>query len=154
MESIWQLAKNMEQEGIEFYRKLSEDTAISELAGVFYFLMEQEKVHLSVFTDMERGMMMQSRDRHSAKDTAKQIFPKIAPAFKDIENKLSAIDAYRKAEEVERKSVEYYTSLLPQAENEQQKKALEMIIEEERDHESIMQSIADFAEDPSKWIED
>ena len=44
MENIWEVAKNMELEGEEYYRKLAESVGIDQVKGVFLFLADQKPI--------------------------------------------------------------------------------------------------------------
>ena len=78
MENIWEIAKNMEKEGMEFYLKLSKESQIDELAGLFHFLSQQEKDHYDTFDKLSKLMNYRIWEKRNTLDIAKDVFKKIA----------------------------------------------------------------------------
>ena len=154
MENAWEIAVKMENEGIEYYNKLAMETDNNELEGVFKFLAGQEEEHKKYFESIEHCVTGKYPKTEDAKSKAKEVFKKMAPKFKASEKILLAVDAYKKAITFEEKSVEYYTSLISEAESENQREIIKLIINEEKNHVATLELLIDFVNRPNEWLED
>lgn len=152
-DNVFEMAKNMELEGEDYYNKLADESVINELKGVFSFLAEQEKDHFTFFNFMQEEKTPTYKQVKNAVVLAKEAFRKIAPGFKSPDALESAESAYTNAVNMEKNSVAYYTSLLNTIDEDEQKQALEWIIEEEKKHQIIMESMVEFVSAPKRWIE-
>jgi rubrerythrin len=153
MNNVWEIALNMENEGIEFYNNLAMETENLELAGVFKFLADQEEEHKKYFESIEHCIIGKYPKTEDAESKAKEVFKKIAPNFKVSEKIILAVDAYKKAITLENKAVEYYTSLLYEAESEDQRDIIKLIINEEKNHAATLELLIDFVNRPNQWLE-
>lgn len=153
MENLLEVAKNMEIEGEEYYKKLARETTVEELTGVFLFIADQEEDHFKLFEYMQEGKVPDYKEVKGAFSVAKDAFKKITPDFSLPGALTNAKSAYKTAVSMERKTVEYYTSLLEKIENNDQKEVLQMIIEEEEKHQALMESLCEFVERPNEWLE-
>lgn len=153
MENIWEVAKKMEQEGKLFYEKLSAESTVKELTGVFDFLIEQEQLHYDTFCKFEEGEDVTVEEQVSALVKAKRIFSDITPDFKAPEGLSIVAETYEKAKSLETKTIRYYTSLLDNVDTPERKKILEKIIDEEKSHEALMTALIDFVSRPAEWLE-
>ena len=152
-DNVFEVAKNMELEGEEFYKKLADETAIDELKGVFHFLAEQEKEHFTFFEYMQEEKTSTYQQTKNAITAAKEAFKKITPNFKAPDSPEAVESAYTNAVNLEKNSIAYYTSLLNTIDEDEQKQALQWIIEEEKKHQIIMESMVEFSTAPKQWIE-
>lgn len=146
MENIWQTAKSMEREGIAFYQKLSNESTDDRLSALFYFLAQQEQDHLNFFDKIEKKLSVNFNERDNEPKSLEETFEKIKPSISSKSLPSNEREAYSIAITMETKAVAYYNSLLPQVENEEQKAALQIIINEERNHESMMTEMLDSME--------
>jgi rubrerythrin len=141
MENIWQIARNMESEGIAFYNKLSKESPSSQLSALFYFLAQQEQDHLELFEKIEKKLEATTKGRKAEPVAVKEAFEQVKPDLSSDSLPESDIEAYRTALTMETKAIEYYTDLLEKSDDEDQKLALRIIINEERNHETMMSEI-------------
>jgi len=153
MDNIFEVAKNMEVEGEEYYKKLADEIEIDELKGVFLFLADQERDHFKFFEYMQEDGTPSYKKVKDAITIVKEAFRKIAPGFKTPETLASAESAYTAAVNMEKNSVAYYTSILNTIDEDEQKQALQWIIEEEKKHQGIMETMVDFVNEPKTWLE-
>jgi len=155
MSEIWEIAKNMEKDGMEYYNRMARETPVPELAGVFHFLAEQEKGHYDFFDSLLKNKPITELEKKDATEAAHKIFKEIAPKFNDGDPEFqSAANAYRTALTMESNAAEYFSKLLASARTEEEKKNIEQLVEEEKKHEKIIQSIIEFLERPTEWIDD
>ena len=154
MANFYQVAKDMELEGKKFYENLSKESEVKELKGVFDFLALQEEVHYYAFSRMEGNEEVSIEDKKNAVKEAREIFSKIAPDFSAPAELNTAAETYKKALELEKNAVKYYTELLSSAETEDQKNVLKHIISEEESHVQVLEALIDFVNRPNEYLED
>ena len=146
MENVWQTAKSMEREGIAFYQKLSNETKSDRLAGLFYFLSQQELDHLNFFDTIENKLTINTTERNNPPESVTEAFEKIKPDLSSSTLPKSEKETYKIALTMETKAIEYYSSLLEQATDDNQRLALKIIINEEKNHESMMREMVESME--------
>ena len=154
MNNVWEIAINMENEGIEFYTQLANKTENEELGGVFKFLASQEVEHKNFFESLNHCVAANFTEKQDAVTMAKRVFKKIAPQFKDSDQMKNAVDAYKKAITFENNAIKYYSTLVEKAETEKQKKIIRVIINEEKKHAVTLDYLIDFVNRPNEWLED
>jgi rubrerythrin len=152
MASIWKLAKDMEKQGKAYYEKLSKSSKNPEIASVFAFLAREEAVHLATFEKLEKGMKVTVRKVSGSTVKAINLFGKMAAKSRIADEKESAAKAYKEALAMEKQAVKYYSGMLKKCDA-SQKAALTLIIDEEKNHTVIMESLMDFAHEPKAWLE-
>lgn len=152
MPSVWKLAKDMEKEGKAYYEKCAKSSKNPEIAAVFAFLAKEEAVHLKVFEKFEKGMKVASRLASGSTAKAAKLFGKMAAKGKIADEKESAVKAYKEALAMEKQAVTYYTGMKKKCDA-FQCAALDVIIEEEKKHVTLMDALIDFARKPEAWLE-
>jgi rubrerythrin len=147
-------AKGIEEEGIEFYSNLASNTTIKQLSGIFNFLAEEERRHLEIFTAMENKENIPVFDGMNIITKAKELFDTLSGQFETMEtNSFDRIETYKKARELEDKSIAFYKSELEKIGNIEQADILHRIIREEEAHAALITSMLDFQQRPQEWLE-
>ena len=148
---IFEMAIELELNGEQFYRSLAEDAKSSGLKTIFNMLADDETKHKSVFEKM------QSEDHSEISDTliikeANTIFQQLNKDH--FTNEKKQLDVYKRALELEQKSIEYYEELIDLAEDEKAKSALVKIIAEEEKHSDLLEFLIEYVAKPDTWVED
>lgn len=154
MENFWETAKKMESEGIAFFKKLSLETTVEELKGLFTFLANEEQNHLEIFQKLEAKQNISFSSQENSLAVAKGIFAKIQPNFSEDDKFADSSSIYKKIKTMEADAVTYYSSLLEKVENEEEAAVLKQIIKEEKRHEKLFDALIDFVSKPNQWLED
>ncbi len=153
MADVWEFAKEIEVTGKAYYEKLADESAIEELSGVFSFLAGEEQRHYDIFTNMEKGLPTPELKHSEALKSAKDAFSNLAASFQVPEVIEDSESAYQKALDLEKKSIDLYENALREAKTDQQKTALEFIIEQEKKHARIVGAMMEFVRRPKEWLE-
>lgn len=153
MDDIWEVAKKIELEGKDFYKKLAKEVQLDELAGVFLYLAGQEEDHFNIFLSMQDSKTPSRTEAKKATRIAKEAFTKIAVGFNDLKPITIAEDALNKAVSMEEATIEYYITLLDKETSEENRAAIEAIIEEEEDHKSVLESVIEFSNGPREFLD-
>jgi rubrerythrin len=150
-----EFAKEIEQEGIAHYRSLAGRTQIKELNSIFNFLADEEQRHYEIFNSWEENPDIPPLEKSGVLTHAKETFAAMTEQFKSFGAPVvHRTEAYEKALAFENKSIELYTAALDTLGEEGQKSVLTSIIEQEKSHARLMQSLIDFQRHPGQWLED
>jgi len=153
MASVWETAKSMEKEGMEFYRAQAAAAPSKELKGVFTILADEEQVHYDFFDRLSKKMPAGGMGPGATIAKVKQAFAAMTASFATKEVLETASGVYRKALSMEQGAVTYYTDALAQAKGPAEKQALEAVIAEEKRHVRIFESLMAFTARPEQWVE-
>lgn len=141
-------AIKMEFDGETFYRELALENKDNDLKKVFISLAEDEKNHAKLIKEKQMGTnsIVDEKDLacvenvfSGATDTVSEDYP------------IEQLHAYRKALEMEEKSINLYKKLL--AEAKEDKEIFEFLIEQEEDHYNVIEEIIEMLMRPQEWIE-
>lgn len=151
--NILEVAQKMEQEGIAYYEKLASETPVSELKGVFNFLAKEEHRHLELFQALAVNSPVNQTDAGTATmGQVKKIFEQLTSSFTLPEIVYDYEAAYRKALSMEEESVKYYSEQLSSIDD-KQKEIVTFIINQEKGHVKLLESLIDFVSNPKVWLE-
>ena len=147
---LFEVAIKLEQEGAQFYKELAKKAPTEGFATIFNMLADDEKKHESYFRALQ-GRSALVTVKSSVLEQAKQVFLAFNPEnFFIIDGQ---IPAYEEALLVEKKSIDFYTAQLPSLEFEAEKKALALILAEEKRHYAILEEIIKLVTRPHRWVE-
>jgi rubrerythrin len=153
MSSVWETAKSMEKQGMEFYRAQAAAAPNAELKGVFNLLADEEKTHYEFFERIKKKMPAGGVGPSDTIGKVKEAFAAMTAGFATPDVLKTAATVYHKALGMEQGAVEFYSAALSTAKGPAEKKALEAVIEEEKRHVRIFESLLDFVARPDLWVE-
>ena len=148
---MYDYAIQIEREGESYYRHLQKETNNQGLKKIFGWLADEEVKHRTTF---ER---MQENRKINFKST--DIFENAQSVFNDIRKKkifdfdTTQIDAYRKAQEIEKRSRDFYLVKAREEKNAASKKIIEKIADEELQHYFLLDNIVELVQRPKTWLE-
>jgi len=149
---MFELAKNIEKEGVEYYQELARNTKSKQLAGVFNLLAEEENKHYNLFDAYQSSQT--GPDTFEKRDiiaSAKSIFKSLSKESYSPKKDYDA--AYQKALMLEKNSITFYKNALKDTNDQAVKNIINVIIEEEGKHYKIISSIIDYVKRPVEWVE-
>lgn len=148
---LFEVAIKLEQEGAQLYTELAKKAPTEGFASIFSSLAKDEKKHESYFRILQQKSAPVSVDSQAIEE-AKLVFKAFDPeSFPSSEDQ---IPAYEEAIQIEKKSIEFYTSQMDSLVFEAEKKALSIIISEEKKHLSILEEMLKLITRPHRWVED
>lgn len=153
MENIFDYAIGIEKEGYRFYKELAEKTEHKGLKAIFTMLMNDEKDHEKLFTDLKADEKFTHEETNILKE-AHSVFKESAESgtFMEGINK-SSIEAYKHALDIEKKVAHYFKTKADETLDPQQKKILLRLAAEEEKHVFLIENILEFVSRPETWIE-
>ena len=148
---IFEMAIELELNGEQFYRSLAEDAKSSGLKTIFNMLADDETKHKSIFEKM------QDEDQSEISDTV--ILKESNLVFKqlskdDFVNEVKQLKVYKRALQIEKKSIDYYKELIDLTGDKNSKSILMKIIAEEEKHYNLLKFLIEYVAKPDTWVED
>lgn len=150
---IFDFAINMEKEGQAFYLELAQKSQNPGLTNIFKMLAADEEKHEQVLEKMKKETAPALADTEILTQ-AKGVFAGLAGIDLEVGESTGQIELYQKAQEIEKKSEDFYRSKAQELNNEQQEKILLRIADEEKRHRFLLENIIEFVSRPKQWVED
>ncbi len=149
--NLFEYAMQMEKDGEEYYRTLARQTANKTLQTILTMLADEEVKHHNT---IER---MQTTELRMAEATiltdARNIFVQIKESGESLDFDIKQTDLYRKAQDIEKESQDFYTEKANEVTEEYQKKLFLKLADEERKHYFLLGNIIEFVSKPEHWLE-
>lgn len=146
--NVFEYAIQMEVDGEKFYRELALENKDNDLKQVFTSLAEDEKNHAKIIKEKQIGTSSSIEEGDVA--SVENVFTDATDVVSE-DYPIEQLHAYRKALEMEKKSINLYKKLL--AEAPENKEIFEFLIEQEEDHYNIIEEIIEMLMRPQEWIE-
>ncbi len=148
---LFEVAIKLEQEGIQFYSELAKKAPSEGFANIFKMLADDEKKHESYFKALQKKSAPIAVDT-TVVEAAKTVFKAFDP--ESFPPSTDQIPAYEEALAVEKKSINFYQEQLPLVTDEESKKALSLILSEEKRHYEVLDEMIKLIRRPHRWVED
>ena len=152
MMNIFEIAIQMEIEGASYYTKMAAQAEDEGLKSIFSLLAADEKKHQAIFESLQSDAAIPSDSLSSGKTDMKQILSTFSSEFPQKEK--THLQAYESALEIELKSIEFYSEYLASLEDTREREVLNFIIQEERKHYDLIDTIIVMINRPNSWVED
>lgn len=150
-------AIQMEKDGFSFYKTAAVQTESEAGRDIFESLAQDEEVHLDVFQKMFEEKI--GRDEwddlvnSSKKYQDIPIFPKDLKSVEGTNPDVNDIDAIRMAMDSEKEAIDYYTEMWTTITDDEVKKIIDKIIEQEKNHYFLLQQEFDHLDCTGAWYE-
>lgn len=150
-------AIQMEKDGYAFYKKASSQTSSEMGKEIFESLANDEQLHLEVFQKLFEDRIEKSEwddlVNSSKKYTEIDIFPKDLKQIEGANPDANELDAIHIAMDSEKNAIDYYGKIKEKVNEEEIKKIINEIIEQEKNHYSILQEEFDHLSKTGYWFE-
>ena len=150
---LLELAKNIEQEGKEYYERLAKESVLPAIAGIFKLLAKEEQDHWDLFDAWQKNNTLSPAVPGTVNGEAKKVFEELAAHFNEQETVYDYTKAYSKALKLEQKSISFYENMLAKSTSADEKKVISSLIVEEQKHEHLMEHLLEFISRPKQWLE-
>jgi rubrerythrin len=148
---IYEYAMEMEKDGETYYRELAEKAKTEGTRNILTRLANAEVMHYRLFAYMKRHEISPPADLAYLGDI-KNIFVRMRENKEPMVSNHEQIDLYRKVQELEKKTRDFYREKSGEVE-ESQKAMFLKISEEEQKHYNIMETIIQMVSRPRTWLE-
>jgi rubrerythrin len=144
----------MEVDGENFYRSLADKAESEGIRNILTMLADEELKHFETLKRMSNNDPDVEMASSDSLEDVKNIFAEIQENNIETGSDAEQIDLYRKAQEQEEKSYQFYLEKSEQAEKESEKAIFLKLANEEKKHMILMGNIADFVAQPDLWVAD
>ena len=148
--NIYDFAMQMEQDGERFYRGLADKAASTGIKRILTLLADDEVKHYDAVKGMAAEASPEMTDSEILSQ-AKSIFANMQDTAFDLGG--TQVDLYRQAQEIERKSQEFYLEQADKSADPVRKALLTRIADEEKRHYFLLDQIIEFLNRPQTWME-
>ena len=154
--NIFEYAMQMEQDGRSFYLTHAEKAAHPELKRILMELADDELKHFNIFKAMKEGQTAEYKEAEKTTilSTVKNVFETLKAEGKDLSFAEEAKTIWLEAQEVEKKSEDFYREKAAEVDDETQKHILNRIADEEHKHWVTMENVIQFLDRPKNWLAD
>ena len=149
--NIFDCAIRKEEEARAYYEELEAMTDVTELKNLFAMLTASEQEHHDALIKAKESIDPQKASFAALEEAACFFSPLLAKRDLMAELKEDP-DAYRHAVRREEEDVRFYEDLAAKAQDEESRRLLLMIADEERKHLSIIENIYSFVESPKSYL--
>jgi rubrerythrin len=151
------MAIQMEKDGYAFYKKASAQTSSKMGREIFDSLANDEQVHLEVFQKLFEDKIEKSEWDNLVNSSKKyadiNIFPKDLQQIEGANPDTNELDAIKIAMDSEKDAIEYYGKIKEKIKEEDIRKIINEIIEQEKNHYSILQEEFEHITRTGYWYE-
>ncbi len=148
---IFEYAMKMEKDGEKYYRELSKKINHPGLKSILTMLADDEVKHFNIFKSMSEKTKVSMHETDILKKS-KNIFTDMRG--EKVDPDIGQKDMYRKAQDIEKKSQEFYEKKASEVDEPDQKDLFLKIAEEEKRHYFLLENIINFVSRPETWLED
>ena len=149
---VFDYAMQLEKDGENYYREGAARSANKGIKKIMTMLADAEVKHYNLFKEMKEHRSVQLPEATILKDV-KNVFVTMREEGGLEGIGVSEIDLYRKAQEIEKKTEDFYLEKASEAENETQKESFLRVAKEENKHYFILDRIIEFVSRPEQWLE-
>lgn len=151
MKEIFEFAMQMEKDGEAYYRDVAKKCGNAGLQQILTMMADEEVKHYNIFKKMSEGKGEYTSS--TLMSGIKNVFQQIREEGQTFDFDASHEDYYRKAQEVEKKSEDFYRAKAEETDDEREKMILHKIADEEHHHFQVLENIIDFINKPGQWLE-
>jgi rubrerythrin len=149
--NIYDFAKQMERDGEEYYRSLADKTNNKGLKNILNMLADDEIKHYNILSAMARKEDPEMIETEVLV-AAKNIFSEMKGTILDSD--ISQIALYQKAQDLEKKSQEFYETKASESDDPHHKALFLKIADEEKRHFFLLENLISFVSRPTSWLDD
>lgn len=154
--NIFEFAMKMEEDGRAFYLDHAKKTTIPDLKSVLIELAEDELKHYNLFKAMRDGQVAEYEEPKQTRilSSVKNVFESLKAQNEELSLRGETRDLWVKAQEIEKKSEDFYREKAAEVDNEKQKDVINRIADEEHRHWVAIENVIQFLDRPQQWLED
>jgi len=150
-------AIQMEKDGYSFYKKASAQTSSEMGRDIFESLAKDEQLHLEVFQKLFEDKIEKSEWNNLVNSSKKyaeiDIFPQDLKQLEGANPDTNELDALEIAMDSEKNAIDYYGDIKEKTKEENIRQIINEIIEQEKNHYSILQEEFDHLSKTGYWYE-
>lgn len=147
-----EIATRMETDAIKFYKEASEKTSHPVGKQMFLSIVEDEKRHLQMLSDLLKGLSIKIADTHPMQN--------IKTVFEDMKDKMMQrisasnddLEAFKIAMEMEAEGKNFYIKHMDSLNTDAEKNLFKTLAQEEEEHFKVFSNTYNFLKDTGNWF--
>lgn len=158
MSNVFEFAMQMELDGKAYYEKMATETEVPALKKILSELAVDEDRHYNIF---KRLMEKQGDDLGELSEkttliaaTTKNVFQELKEAGTEIASQSDVIAVWKQAQDVEKKSEDFYREKANEVDDPKGKEMLTRIADEEAKHWAVIEAVMQFLNKPNSFLAD
>jgi rubrerythrin len=136
-----EFAIKMENDGEKYYREQADKNKNNALYTVCLKMADDEKMHAKIITN-KMNRTPYTLTQMDTLENAKNVFEGLGDMKIPEKETLNQFDFYRKAVDIEQKSIALYTDYLAKAEDDAEKELFQFLIDQEKLHFSVLDELS------------
>ena len=159
MENLKQIVKTaikMEKDGIDFYKKAADKSSHPFGKKMFLSFMKDEERHLNVFKEILADLDFSGFEKYFDKTPREEIKTVFDQMRDDVKKKITAssdeLEVLQIGIKMEEESINFYQNWLKEISSDKEKKLLERLVLEEKEHYKILENTHSLLKDSGKWF--
>ncbi|MBA4419177.1 MAG: rubrerythrin [Syntrophus sp. (in: bacteria)] len=149
---VYDYAMEMEKDGESYYRSAVAQATHAGIRAILTMLADAEAAHYHIFENMKKGEKARLGDSKTIAGV-KNIFLKMAESDDYSLVRLSDIDLYRKAQDIEQKTMDFYREKADKVVDPYGRTLFLKLADEEKRHYLILENIIEYVSRPEQWLE-
>lgn len=149
---IFEFAMQKEKYSEDYYRRLAGNTNQKGLREIFGMLADEEAKHYRIVEQMKSKIPDTVSHTNILAD-AKEVFEKMREGAGRFDFEASQIEIYRKAQDIERDSRQFYLQKAEEVEDPARQEIFRKLADEEEKHYLLLENIIQFVCRPESWLE-
>jgi rubrerythrin len=150
--NIYDFALQMEQDHENLYRELAARTTAPGIQRILTMLADDEAKHYQIVSQLQADAPLPLLASTNILSDAQTIFAQMQGQDFDLAG--LQVKVYQQAQELERKTRDFYTEKAQEAGNAEQKELFLKLADEEQRHYFLLDHMIEFIDRPRTWIED
>jgi rubrerythrin len=150
--NIFEFAMQKEKYSEDYYRQLAGKTNNKGFQKIFSMLADEEAKHYSVIKQLKSKITERVCNTDVLSD-AKDVFKRMRESEEKFDFDASQIDIYKKAQDIEANSRQFYLQKADEVEDHCQKGVFKKLADEEKKHYFLLDNIIEFVSRPEHWLE-
>nr|MBN2277741.1 ferritin family protein [candidate division Zixibacteria bacterium] len=155
---VFKYAMQMELDGKAYYEKMAAQAENELVKNILTDLAKDEQKHYNIFKRFSEGDFSEVEEFRGGSTrvltNAKNIFQKLSSSGQTFDFGKDLRKTWLQAQEIEKKSEDFYREKATAEKNAQVKKTLGIIADEEHKHWVLIENVLHFLDRPKQWLED
>lgn len=153
--NVFDYCMQMETDGRTYYMDHAAKVTIPALKNILLNLADDELKHYNLFKALRDGARAEYKDAEQTKilGNTKNLFQRLREDEADATFPPDVRSVWKKAQDVEKKSEDYYRAEAAKLSDPNQKTILNKIADEEHKHWVALQHVIEFLDRPSSFLE-
>jgi rubrerythrin len=155
---VFEFAMQMEKDGQAFYEKMAAEAKNNLIKKILLDLAGDEVKHYNIFKKFRDGDFSGAEDMKASStkvlESAKNVFQQLATDKPDLTFPSDVRAAWEQAQQVEKKSEDFYREKANEIDKDEVKGTLFLIADEEHKHWMLIENVLEFLDRPKQWLED